>query len=152
MRIEQNRAQLEKALEEAQITAPQTTAECIRTLAETPRDNFIEEKCSVSRGGDMLRSSAPAFKVKATLDPLPDYHWSVCIRRNYQSAQEHKVRLLCGAVSKMSLQDRCIPYFGEDDETGVDRTHLDDSDSDVTPLCGRSQWWLLFAVSGGLRQ
>lgn len=104
-RIASNRAELNNALEAQQVTVPQTTSECIRSLAETPRDDFIEEKCSVSRSGEMVRASAPAFRVSASLEPLPDYHWSVCIRRNYQSAKEHKVSsdALCRAAKTNTL-------------------------------------------------
>lgn len=63
----------------------------------------------------MVRAVAPMQVIKYR-DPLPPFHWSVCIRRNFQSEKEQK--------------DRSIPYFGDDDK-GIVADHLDQfSDSD----------------------
>jgi len=48
-------------------------------------------ECMVSRAGDMVRATAPVEAV-VYRDPLPPFHWSVCIRRNYQSEKEQKAR------------------------------------------------------------
>ena len=97
--------------EQAPTTQPE--AELIRRFAERPRENFFEVKCMVSRIGEMVRASAPGFGVKALIDPLPGYHWSVCIRRNYQSAKEHKVSSarLSGGLSTASACCRLSTDF-----------------------------------------
>jgi len=71
--------------------------------------------CWVSRAGEMAHATAPLITLPYR-ESLPPFHWSVCIRRNYQSEKEQK--------------DRSIPYFGDDDK-GTVADHLDQfSDSE----------------------
>ena len=47
-------------------------------------------ECTVARAGEMVRAVAPMAVIKYR-DPLPPFHCSVCIRRNFQSEKEQKV-------------------------------------------------------------